>query len=374
MSYSYVQPVSLKAEYSPFNQIDFQVNLKANSVKANSFRLVGKFKPTVNGGQALTDKHYVFLNPFVGMSSLFSSVSTSINATQTIEQIASFGRLTGMKKQARFTLADLTASSENTIQLCGTKSNNLLLGEADSDGFISFALKIDNCLNNMIGGDLHPSVVQEVRLMLTLDSAMNAFYVNPLSDATAVTSIDYIMRDMELHYTEIPALPKAQPIIFETFFLTQQSMVSKVSTLSVLTGSTPTDKISCSFIKQRNRSLLNRDENMCEFVSDIDRVEMDINSTTSVAMYPLQSYSDIAQNYWFSFKQPNALFSKNSITSEVTSKTNAFGIGFVLPEVAGERLTMTVTINDTPSDPADDPSAIDGAIDAFVYCNSYVEL
>jgi len=151
-------------------------------------------------------------------------------------------------------------------------------------------------------------------------------------------------------------------------------MVSKVSTLSVLTGSTPTDKISCSFIKQRNRSLLNRDENMCEFVSDIDRVEMDINSTTSVAMYPLQSYSDIAQNYWFSFKQPNALFSKNSITSEVTSKTNAFGIGFVLPEVAGERLTMTVTINDTPSDPADDPSAIDGAIDAFVYCNSYVEL
>jgi len=373
-SFSYVQPVSLKSEYLPFNQVDFQVNLKANSIKANSFRLVGKFKPTVNGGQPLTDKHYLFMNPFVGISSLFSSVSTSINATQTIEQIASFGRLAGMKKQARFTLADLSASSENTIQLCGTKSNNLLLGEVDSDGFISFALKIDNCLNNMIGGDLHPSVVQEVRLMLTLDSAMNAMYVNPLEDATPVTSIGYSLRDLELHYTETPALPKAQPIAFETFFLTQQSMVSKVSTLSVLTGSSPTDKISCSFIKQRNRSLLNRDENMCEFVSDIDRVEMDINSTTSVAMYPLQSYSDIAQNYWFSFKPPCATFCKNSITSEVTSKTMSFGVGFVIPEVSGERLTMTVTINDSPADPADDPSAIDGAIDAFVYCNSYIAL
>ena len=374
MSYNYVQPISLKSEYKPFNQVDFQVNLKANSIKANSFRLVGKLKPFVNGGVALTDKHYVFMNPFAGVSSLFSSVSTSINATQTIEQIASFGRLVGMKKQARFTLADLTASSENTIQLCGTKTNNLLLGETDSDGYISFALKIDNCLNNMIGGDIHPSVVQEVRLMLTLESAMNAMYVNPLADATAVTSLDYTLRDLELHYTEVPALPKPQLIAFEAFFLTQQSMVSKVSTLSVLTGSAPTDKISCSFIKQRNRSRIDRDELMCEFVSDIDRVEMDINSTTAVAMYPLESYSDIAQNYWFSFKQPNASFSKNSITSEVTSKTNAFGVGFVLPEVEGERLTMTVTISDTPASVLDDPSAPDGAIDAFVYCNSYISL
>jgi len=374
MAYNYVQPISLKSEYKPFNQVDFQVNLKANSIKANSFRLVGKLKPSVNGGVALTAKHYVFMNPFAGVSSLFSSVSTSINATQTIEQIASFGRLVGMKKQARFTLSDLTASSENTIQLCGTKSNNLLLGETDSEGYITFALKIDNCLNNMIGGDIHPSVVQEVRLMLTLESAMNAMYVNALADATAVTSLDYTLRDLELHYTEVPALPKPQPIAFETFFLTQQSMVSKVSTLSVLTGSAPTDKISCSFIKQRNRSRLDRDELMCEFVSDIDRVEMDINSTTAVAMYPLESYSDIAQNYWFSFKQPNAAFSKNSITSEVTSKTNAFGVGFVLPEVEGERLTMTVTINDTPASVLDDPSAPDGAIDAFVYCNSYISL
>ena len=374
MAYNYVQPISLKSEYKPFNQVDFQVNLKANSIKANSFRLVGKLKPFVNGGVALTDKHYVFMNPFAGVSSLFSSVSTSINATQTIEQIASFGRLVGMKKQARFTLADLTASSENTIQLCGTKTNNLLLGETDSDGYISFALKIDNCLNNMIGGDIHPSVVQEVRLMLTLESAMNAMYVNPLADATAVTSLDYTLRDLELHYTEVPALPKPQLIAFEAFFLTQQSMVSKVSTLSVLTGSAPTDKISCSFIKQRNRSRIDRDELMCEFVSDIDRVEMDINSATAVAMYPLESYSDIAQNYWFSFKQPNATFSKNSITSEVTSKTNAFGVGFVLPEVEGERLTMTVTISDTPASVLDDPSAPDGAIDAFVYCNSYISL
>lgn len=151
-------------------------------------------------------------------------------------------------------------------------------------------------------------------------------------------------------------------------------MVSKVSTLSVLTGSAPTDKISCSFIKQRNRSRIDRDELLSEFVSDIDRVEMDINSSTAVAMYPLESYPDIAQNYWFSFKQPNATFSKNSITAEVTSKTNAFGIGFVLPEVESQRLTMTVTIKDTPKYPEDDPSGPDGAIDAFVYCNSYISL
>jgi len=374
MSYNYVAPVSVKPEYKPYNQVDFQVQLKANSIKANSFRLVGKMKAFVNGNTPLHEKNYVFMNPYCGASALFSSVSTSINATQTIEQISSFGRLVGMKKQSKFTLADMTASSENSIELCGSKSSKLLLGEVGNDGYISFCLKIDNCLNNMLGGDMHPAVVQEVRLMLTLDSAMNAMYVNPQEDAIAVTELDYSLRDLELHFTEVAPLPKPEPMVFETHFLTQQSMVSKISSLSVLTGSTPADKISCSFIKQRNRSQLTTDENMCEFVSDINRVEMDINSTTAVAMYPLQSYSDIAQNYWFSFKQPNATFSKNSITSKVTGSTNAFGIGFALPEAIGERLTMTVTIDDTPAQPGDDPSGPGNAIDAFVYCNAYVEM
>ena len=372
--YNYVQPVSVKQEYKPYNQVDFQVQLKANSVKANSFRLVGKLKVLVNGATPLSDKHYVFMNPYCGVSSLFSYVSTSINATQTIEQISSFARLVGMKKQSKFTLADLTSSSENTIELCGTKNQSLLLGEVGQDGYVTFALKIDNCLNNMLGGDLHPAVVQEVRLMLTLESALNAMYVNVQSDALAVTDLDYTLKDLELHYTEVPSLPKPQPMVFETHFLTQQSMVSKISSLSVLTGSTPADKISASFIKQRNRSKLTTDENMCEFVSDINRVEMDINSTTAVAMYPLESYSDIAQNYWFSFKQPNATFSKNSITSKVTGSTNSFGVGFALPEAVGERLTMTITIDDTPAQPEDDPSADGNAIDAFVYCNAYVEM
>lgn len=374
IAYNYVQPVSVKSEYKPFNQVDFQVQLKANSIKANSFRVCGKLKVFANN-QRLLESHYVFLNAYAGASALFSSVSTSINATQTIEQISSFGRLVGMKKQCKYTLADMTSASENTIELCGTKSNKLLLGELDADGYVSFCLKIDNCLNNMLAGDFHPMVTREVRLMLTLESALNAFYVNPATNPTQVDTLDYTLKDLELHYIEIPAPPKPSTMVFETHFLTQQSLVSKISALSVLTGSTPADKISCSFIKQRNRSQLLRDELMCEYVSDITRVEMDINSNTAVAMYPLQSYSDILQNYWFSFKQPNAVFSKNSITSEVTGSTLAFGIGFALPEEAGQRLTMTVTIADQPLKPAEDDPSIEGnAIDAFVYCNAYVEI
>ena len=373
-NYTYVSPISVKSEYKPFNQVDFLVQLKNNSVKANSFRIVGKLKVEVNDKTAaLDEKHFVFMNAFAGASSLFANVSTSINATQTIESIASFGRLKSMKNQAKYTLADLTSWSENTIELCGTKSNRFLLGEKDQDGYVSFCIKIDNCLNNMLGGDLHPSVVSETRLMITLESAMNAFYVNAGLNPLPVTEIDYTLKDLELHYTEVPAAA-VQPIVFETHFLTQQSIVSKISSLSVLTGSSPADKISASFIKQRNRSKLTTDELMSEYVSDIERVEMDINSTTSVAMYPLQSYSDIANQYWYSFKQPNAVFAKNSITSEVTNGTCAFGIGFALPEVQADRLTMSIQIADQPAQPEDDPSAANGAIDAFVFCNSYIEL
>ena len=65
MSYNYVAPVSVKPEYKPYNQVDFQVQLKANSIKANSFRLVGKMKVFVNGITPLHEKNYVFMNPFV---------------------------------------------------------------------------------------------------------------------------------------------------------------------------------------------------------------------------------------------------------------------------------------------------------------------
>ena len=366
--YNFVQPISVKDTYSAFNQVDFQVQLKQNSIQKNTFRLVGKLKVTKNAGVALDANDHVFLNAFAGVSSFISAVSVSVNTSQTIESIAAFPRHCAMRKQAKYTLSDLTASSLASVELLGSKNNRLLLGEVAEDGYVTFALKIDNCLNNMLAGDMHPSVVQEVRLMLTLESALNALYVNGVSP---VLSLDYLMKDLELHYSEVPA-GKVEPIAFETHYLTQQSIVNKITSLSVLTGSSPADKISCSFIKQGNRSNLRKDEFLSEYVSDIKRVEFDVNSSAVSSLYPIESYSDMALNYYRSFVEPNAPMKKNSITSMVTYSTCAFGLGVALQEATNERVSINITFADQTKEIEDDPSLY--PIDAFVFMNAFIEL
>jgi len=365
-------PISVRDTYTEFNQIDFLVQLKSNSIQKNSFRINGKLKvfPTGDYTGVADLNSGIFLNAFSGVSSLINVASVSVNSTNTIENIASFGRLVGMKKQAKYTLPQLTASSYASLELCGNRNNQLLLGEVDQGGYISFSLKIDNCLNNTMGnGDLHPAVIQELRLMLTMESALNAFHVN--RPTSAVTAVSYLLKDLQLNWTEVPAAPKPEPIGMLTYFLTQQTLVSKVSNLSITTGNLPADSLSISFIKQKNKSNVKRDNNLCEYLGEIERVEFEINSSQSVNMYPLTSYGDIALNYYRSFSEPNMPLEKNSITSLATFGTACFGVGVQYPESTANLLTMSITIKDDAR-PENDPAT--DAVDAYCYVNSMLQL
>jgi hypothetical protein len=265
----------------------------------------------------------------------------------------------------------LTASSFASLELCGNRNNQLLVGEVGEGGYISFSMAIDNCLNNMMGGDLHPAKVNEVRLMLTLESALNALFINQIG--SEIVSLSYLLKDLLLTWTEVPALPKPQPIGMITHFLTQQTLVSKNTNLTIMSGTSPADALSISFIRQKNRSKRDRDGLLCEYIGQIQRVEFEINSSQSVNMYPLLAYGDMALNYYRSFKQPNDPLMKNSITSLATYGTCAFGLGVLYPESQMNRLTMNITIADDAR-PENDPSFPDGQIDAFCYTNSLLSL
>jgi hypothetical protein len=375
-------PISVRETYQEFNQVDFLVQLKANSIVKNSFRLNGRVKVMDGLGVRATEAMGIFLNAFSGISSVINVASVSVNSTQVIENVSSFGRLVGMKRQAKYTLPQLTASSLASLELCGNRNNLLLLGEKEKNdpedpdnnnsGYISFSMAIDNCLNNMMGGDIHPAKINEMRLMLTLESALNAFHIN--KETSITTGVTYLLKDLLLTWTEVAPQPKPEPIGVVTHFLTQQTLVSKNTNLNIMSGTLPADALSISFIRQKNRSQVKRDGNLCEFIGQIQRVEFEINSSQSVNMYPLLSYGDIALNYYRSFSSPNAPLLKNSITSLATNGTCAFGIGILYPESQSNRLTMNITIADDANSENDPASQPDGAIDAFCFTNSLLTL
>jgi len=176
-----------------------------------------------------------------------------------------------------------------------------------------------------------------------------------------------------LTWTEVPAPAQAENIGIISYFLTQQSIVSKVSNLNIMTGSNPADSLSISFIKQKNKSNARKDANLCEYLGQVERVEFEMNSNSSVNMYPLESESDIALNYYRSFQQPTSKMTKNSITSLATFGTCAYGVGVQYPESQGDKLTMSITIKDDAL-PENDPSGSGDAIDAYAYTNSLITL
>ncbi len=364
-----VQPISVRDTYTEFAQVDFLVQLRNNSIQANSFRLNGRIKVAADGTQIVRTDN-VFFNAFAGVSSVINVCSTSINSTQIIENISNFGRLVGMKRQSKYTLPQLSASSLCSLELCGNRNNQLLVGEIGEGGYVSFSMAIDNCLNNTMGGDLHPSKINELRLMLTLESALNALYVNNVE--TTISVLSYDLKDLLLTWTEVPALPTPQPIGMITHFLTQQTIVSKNSNLTIMSGTSPADALSISFIKQKNRSKKDRDGLLCEYVGQIERVEFEINSSQAVSMYPLQSEGDFALNYYRSFKSPQDPLMKNSITSLATYGTCAFGLGVLYPESQMNRLTMNITIADDAT--AENTPQGENQIDAFAYTNSLLSL
>ena len=363
------QPISVRDTYTEFNQVDFMVQLRNNSIQANSFRVNGKIKVFGDGTQIVKADN-VFFNAYSGISSIINVCSTSINSTQILENISNFGRLVGMKRQAKYTLPQLSASSFASLELCGNRNNQLLVGEVGEDGYVSFSMAIDCCLNNSMGGDLHPAKINEIRLMLTLESALNSLFINKLDSAIGVLS--YQLKDLLLCWTEVPSLPSPQPIGMVTYFLTQQTIVSKNTNLTIMSGTSPADALSISFIKQKNRSRKDRDSMLCEYVGQIDRVEFEINSSQSVNMYPLTSVGDYALNYYRSFKSPNEPMSKNSITSLATYGTCAFGLGVQYPESQMNRLTMNITINDDAS--VENAPTDSNQIDAFCFTNSMISL
>jgi len=364
-------PISVRETYTEFNQVDFLVQLRSNSIQANSFRLNGKIRVQKDAATNILAEDGVFFNAFSGISSVINVCSTSINSTQIVENIANFGRLVGMKKQAKYTLPQLSASSAASLELCGNRNNQFLVGEKFQDGYISFSLAIDNCLNNMVGGDIHPAKINELRLMLTLESALNALFINKIG--SEIGALSYQLKDLLLMWTEVPALPTPQPIGMITHFLTQQTLVSKNTNLTVMSGTSPADALSISFIRQKNRSKKDRDGLLCEYLGEIQRVEFEINSSQAVNMYPLLHYGDMALNYYRSFKSPEDPLMKNSITSLATYGTCSFGLGVLYPESQLNRLTMTIIIADNAR-PENDPSYPDGQIDAFAYTNSMLSL
>lgn len=387
MFYNIAQPSNIAAVYSEYSQVDFTCKPgRGRAVQANSFRLSGllNVQKMTYGATSFVDvepEDQVFMNPFIGAHGIIKNISSVAN-DRILENISFYPRIVGSMTQAKCSLEELTSSSEHAVELKGLQSNVLLgagtdvvLGVPSGSGkAVPFSLKPMVALNRS-SADLGQSKFSQMKLLMTLGSAVESFYCTKQqpadTDPTRITGLTFNISNLQLSWIEVPevSIPR---IVFRTIYLTTQTIVSLNSNIYV-TSPTTFDSVSVSVIKQVNRNSVYKDNNLCEYLRAINRLEFTIDGVDAPLVYGIGAsssppYQDIALNYCNSLEASD----RNCLMNKLLSESIAWGFGCSFRAQQNSKLAISINIDTSVPDAAN-PSKTGNAYDAFLYCHGYLE-
>lgn len=372
MFYNSAQPSNIKTSYGPHNQVDFLIKqVPGRQITAGSMRMTGKLTvsksliatPSTFTPVLITDR--VFVNPYAGAHAFISNATCSINE-RTIESLAQYSRKVAMNTMASHTLEELTCSSESAVELKGN-NNNALLATAG----IPFALDLEVAVNRS-SADLGASKYGQVKIMLTLSSALEALYIAiPQPTPEVISQLTFSITDLELHWNETLEQKMDMPIVFNTNYLITQTVVSSNTNLNVVAPN-PYDSVSISFIQQANRNSKYADNQMCEYLGSVQSVEFTINGqATGPLTYRIGSgnsppYQDIALN---ALKSLGGNPDKNSIVNRLLSENGSFVMGMAYAASQNDKLAVQIELNQNSTF-----QITANPYDALVFVNGYFQL
>jgi len=360
--YNSAFPQNQKDSYGQYSQVDFLIKTQAGrEVESGSMRITGvlnvtkALRATPTTFVAITPNDKIFVNPFAGAHVLIQNSSVSVNE-RTIESISSYARPVIMDTMSKNTLEELTACSDSAVEMKGNNGNIIISTQSaptQTAGLFGAPFRIvPNVAINKSSANIPSSKYPMMKMMLTLSSATNAFYVStPVPEAPGagdIVALDYTISQLQLHWIERPEAPmQPKEIVFNTNYLTTSSVVSLNTTIAVVAPN-PYDAVTCSFIKQANRNSLYTDANMCEYLRDIDRVEFTLNNqvygpiTYICGSGSSPVYQDLAL---LALKSLGGDPDKNCIVNRVLQENGCFLIGMKYASSQSDRLGITMQIN-----------------------------
>ena len=381
--YNSAFPQNQKDSYEQYSQVDFLIKTQAGrEVEAGSMRITGvlnvtkalRANPTTYVAISADDK--VFVNPYAGAHVLIQNASVSVNE-RTIESIGFYVRPVIMDTMSKNTLEELTACSDSAVEMKGNNGNIVISTQSAptaTAGLFGAPFRIvPNVAINKSSANIPSSKYPMMKMMLTLSSALNAFYVSipepTVPNAADIVALNYTISQLQLHWIERPEAPvQPKEIVFNTNYLTTSSVVSLNTTINVVAPN-PYDSVTCSFIKQANRNSLYADANMCEYLRDIDRVEFTLNSqvhgpiTYICGSGSSPIYQDLSL---LALKSLNGDPDKNTIVNRILQENGCFLIGMKYAASQSDRLGITMTINSQTSF-----SYSQNPYDALLYVNGF---
>lgn len=336
MNYQYntVQPESLKATYSDFDDIDFLLNFENKRLVLGSVKIEGVLtlanSPT---GGSLIDKH-------TGIHQFFLNWTIETQQQGSVENLNEYARYVKMVSDLNHTENDYFNASFVPELRCNT-IQQLQYQQPHNYANTDFCMKPMICLNNALDGNTGAfSKTGSIYVRCRLNPAKNIFY------GTKEDGTTYTLSNLKLSYLTMDGDDAVFPSM-SSYVLIKQTLVSGLSNVNTKVPAV-CNSVSCSLIAQAD--LTNKNVNKLKCVEPdggVTEVNFMFNdSTQNMLTYPLQTREEIQDAYFKSMTMTN----KNALQLQNTFDSYGLGLAFSSPvDLRVNKFSMSV--NATLSQP-----------------------
>ena len=328
--------------FTEFSIADYVLNFPNRKLVAGSIRITANVVATDTKVESLATQH-LYVDPLVGASAFFDTITTSMDKVGQIESIQDYGRFIKTIEQAKSSRTDMFKGSK----VCELKAPNANWSETVLKGTSStrnddtgakvpglvitddadFSIKPTICLNSAVGGDGSMSFRKtgSVRLTLRIARALSALYGPSVSTSTEATTASVALSNMKVHFATVPDDGTDAPMTMNNIVNIQSTIQSTFSNISCQVPAV-CRAVSATVIRADRQNVGGVDNPLqCEVLPEFKTVEFIYNNTinNSLISYQISDYAELLERYVKSISD-----SDHSHTSMWEIKHNAgFGIG-----------------------------------------------
>jgi len=334
LRYSVSLPENQKDTYGEFDTVDFKLSYINRKLIGGSIRLLADV--VVSANTSLTET--IAYDGFVGGHSFVDTISTSIQTAGQVENIRFYSRYISAKAKASLTKDDLFSSGYVCEGRCPSDKmassmlkgmvaygkdapeNNTVINTFRKD--LDLAIKLDFCLNNMIGDNMLPyAKTGDIYVSLTLPRNVSVLYGSEDIGGTK----NYSLKNLRIAYMTVADdgkySPKYNMRIRTDLKQTIQSSYSNISTKVPIVA----DAFFATFIETAKENNVEYNSLANERLPLLTRLEFLWNDSFSQEYtYELDNEQEILTNY---IKAVSKVVGDNNASTNVVASNDSYGIG-----------------------------------------------
>tara|TARA_R110001592_G_scaffold43933_2_gene141966 strand:+ start:880 stop:2043 length:1164 start_codon:yes stop_codon:yes gene_type:complete len=307
------QPSS--GEFKEFSTADYVLNFPNRKIVAGSIRITANVICSDTSAESQATSN-IYVDPLVGASAFFDTITTSLDKVGQIESIADYGRWIKTVEQAKTSRTDtfkgskvceLQAPNPNWSKavLKGTSSTRAEVGGGETALVITdnadFSIKPRICLNSAVGGDGTMSFRKSgaVRLTLRIARALSSLYGTSVSKPADATTASVSLTNMKIHFASVPDDGTDAPLTMSNIVNIKSTVQSTFSNISCQVPAVCRG-VSATLIqeaKQRQGGMNN--PLLCEPLPEFKTIEFIYNNTVnnSLVSYQINDYAEVLERY-----------------------------------------------------------------------------